>query len=326
MAISRYLYALRLTRSVTPREPPASNGRAWTGEKPAFKPSRASERQMSEKKQQFRNTCIFCKGNKTSNEHIFPRWLRQFIPIERGSDDKSYHRTLVTKQPIGGASTEVFPKNTSNSVLSTQTKKVCTTCNNQWMSRLETEMMSLYEKLHRQSLTTLSMDDQRALSTWAILLAIKWDLTEVNTSGYSERHTHHVFQHKTPPPNTRIWLGYCEDGQVEIRHRTTVLLKAKPTRAHPINVRSTAIMLGTLVLHILSHETSSYPIIVDANKRNKKMVLIWPTTQELVMDRSMLEKVTSENLKSMSHFLGMQHSYRHVVSLIASLPELYAQT
>lgn len=111
--------------------------------------------------------CVFCfthlTGENRSKEHVIPRWLQ----AERG------------------ISAEVLSAGFSNSGAVQITRAmlldkflaghVCQSCNNGWMSQLETQAQTPLLNLlaqHVQSATPLSPDEKLILAKWAIKTAI----------------------------------------------------------------------------------------------------------------------------------------------------------
>src|SRR5262245_51071712 len=79
--------------------------------------------------------CLFCHSTKLTAEHIWPMWIREIFPKQ--SYDAGRFSTAGLKQEWKQTSLE----RTSNSV--------CRTCNNEWMSRIETRARPILEPLIR---------------------------------------------------------------------------------------------------------------------------------------------------------------------------------
>ncbi|SDR20552.1 hypothetical protein SAMN04490186_3987 [Pseudomonas grimontii] len=249
---------------------------------------------------------------------MFPQWLRNHISEK--SHNKSFNRALTIRKAETHISTQRFPKNSNNPILSLQTKKVCITCNNGWMSELESKIIPIYEKLKRKEFITISNDEAFTLGLWATMLAMKWDILETNTSGYTEPDTNYLYKYKSPPPNVRVWLGHCDQSGIVAWHRTYLhLTQYSPEQLTP-NVRSTTFMIGHIILHILSHEDSSINRIIRANEKNNRVVKIWPSATAVDFNKPKIERSTEETTKSMTIFCGMQHDSDYVHRLLQLLP------
>jgi len=106
--------------------------------------------------------CVFCgtsisKGN-ASSEHVFPLWLQSRLGIK-----KTPYLSGVTDIVSGEVDQR---EHTLNTVV---VKRVCSDCNNGWMSRLEQEMKLLIEPVFQGhvELSTLSKEHQLSLVRWA---------------------------------------------------------------------------------------------------------------------------------------------------------------
>lgn len=110
--------------------------------------------------------CIFCDtaiASKGSNEHIFPRWLLDYLRI-REEDISPTHT------------------NAQGQVLSTRRHKlenlvegrVCLKCNNGWMSSLEGEIKPLLVSLMEteKEVVQLKPDERLKVARWAFKTAI----------------------------------------------------------------------------------------------------------------------------------------------------------
>ncbi|UHG95286.1 hypothetical protein [Pseudomonas sp. 7-41] len=269
-------------------------------------------------KEQYKNTCMFCRHKNPSKEHMFPQWLRSHITEK--SHNKSFSRTLTIRKEEAHISTQSFPRSSKNPILSLQTKKVCITCNNGWMSEIENKIIPIYEKLKQQDPITISKEETHTLSLWATMLAMKWDILESNTSGYTESDTNYLYAYKSPPPNVRVWLGHCAQSGVVAWHRTYLHLTRYIAEQIKPNIRSTTFMIGHITIHILSHEDSSINRITKSNSKNSRVIKIWPSETAVVFNKQKIELSTEETTKSMTIFCGMQHDSNYVYKLIPLLP------
>ena len=112
-------------------------------------------------------TCVGCGAPLTketqSREHILPQWLAQEVRLPDQSlkhylhDEDATENVLLRSHDLG----------------SYAIKNVCASCNNGWMSRLESRAKPVLLGLMNQqsSLLQLSLDDRTAISAWAIKTA-----------------------------------------------------------------------------------------------------------------------------------------------------------
>jgi hypothetical protein len=107
--------------------------------------------------------CIFCgvtltKDNR-SREHVIPDWLQ----IHLGMDDKQLQ--LATATTVDNK----ILKRRVQAASRFKEGRICSVCNNGWMSKLETESMELLKLLieGRCSPVELSNDQRASLAKWA---------------------------------------------------------------------------------------------------------------------------------------------------------------
>lgn len=135
--------------------------------------------------------CIFCDAaiaSKGSNEHIFPRWLLDYLRI-REEDISPTHT------------------NAQGQVLSTRRHKlenlvegrVCSKCNNGWMSSLEDQIKPLLVSLMEteKEVIELKPDERLKVARWAFKTAI----TLNSASNF----------HKNVPPSHFSYLYRVQD-------------------------------------------------------------------------------------------------------------------
>src|SRR5689334_4874403 len=92
--------------------------------------------------------CAFCgEAGQRSREHVLPQWMRQVIgplPMQRTTYRPGFS---LLEDGSAYASVDQPPKVSQNSLLHQVTRAVCTTCNNGWMSRLETGAQPVLKRL-----------------------------------------------------------------------------------------------------------------------------------------------------------------------------------
>jgi hypothetical protein len=101
--------------------------------------------------------CLFCDrldGARLTDEHVWSEWFQKAL-FARGARFPSYGRGKETS-PLG------------------PTVRVCTDCNNQWMSVLENDAKPLILDMWRRPMT-LDPSEQEVLAAWATKTAIVLD-------------------------------------------------------------------------------------------------------------------------------------------------------
>lgn len=265
------------------------------------------------KKTQFKNQCVFCKKKSPSAEHIFPQWLGKILSYPTSSS--TFARTLTTATHDKFKRT-VIPKNTSNHASGQTTKKVCIECNNQWLSQIESTVQPVFSRIIRSEKTVINKKDQENLAKWAFLLAIKWDLMEQAISGYQPFFYSNFYEGRSPPSNTRIWIGFSGNDDIQAYHRTLAFSDVLGPRATSPNLRSTTLKIGPLVFYVLTHEKYTYDYVESANSSNTLLTQIHPFQTSLELHNIEDRRIPSYWLDYIAKCCGMHHSAEHIKELI----------
>lgn len=112
-------------------------------------------------------TCIFCQGTleKASDEHVLPQWLLDYLKI-RGENISPTHYSLE-----GGVDVVSTRRHKSDNLVE---GRVCSRCNNGWMSSLEGEAKPLLVPLMEaeKEVVELKPDERLRVARWAFKTAI----------------------------------------------------------------------------------------------------------------------------------------------------------
>lgn len=107
-----------------------------------------------------------------TEEHLLGRWLKKHFP----SANKKTVQTLVRPVAIElfgeKQATRVRERKKNNNLLDLTIAHVCTDCNNQWMSQLQTAAQPIILKMAHDDWPELSEDEQLVLARWAAMVAI----------------------------------------------------------------------------------------------------------------------------------------------------------
>ncbi len=140
--------------------------------------------------------CIFCDNPSGSREHVWPKWI-----LER--KDLGAFRLKIGNGP---------DKILNNIEL--QVKTVCGTCNNGWMSTLETEAAPILIPMFEDQTVSLDSAQQEVLARWLMKMAMVYDSVK-------GRGAPNVFYRKDErvafkntfqiPQPTMMWIGRLDE-------------------------------------------------------------------------------------------------------------------
>src|SRR5882762_3040814 len=97
--------------------------------------------------------CIFCSNIADSKEHVWPLWILNM------KKDKSWR---PIRRTIGDSPTKITDG------VEVEARTVCVTCNNGWMSGLESQNKALIGCLLQDISTSLDASQQSLLALWTL--------------------------------------------------------------------------------------------------------------------------------------------------------------
>jgi hypothetical protein len=116
--------------------------------------------------------CLFCNSPQTSKEHIFPKWLRPYLP-ETKLEGTQFMK--LGDEPLKDVMDSSLTPGKQESSKGYTTNLVCNNCNNTWMSKLENQVKQILLKNHKiidTIPTNISQHDAYILSQWLILKSL----------------------------------------------------------------------------------------------------------------------------------------------------------
>jgi hypothetical protein len=145
--------------------------------------------------------CIFCGRPGLTHEHVWPDWLKQYIP----KDMTDYTALTATIHPTHS---ELRRKKQPGDIRSRRLRIVCKECNNGWMSRLQENAKPSLLHLVQGEVTAFDVPTQSLLSSSVamfVMVAEYFDPYKVTTS--QEQRTYLFENGRAPSSNWRIWIG-----------------------------------------------------------------------------------------------------------------------
>lgn len=214
--------------------------------------------------------CLFCEEIATTKEHVWPRWILNLMQDRRPVRQKLGTRPEVTYK---GDFT---------------IRGVCSSCNNTWMSELETELKPILGPLLQDISIQLDFEDQKKIAKWAFKTAIVLE-------GTKPQSVERYFDSGLAPAlknrgailgRTMIWIGrYIESGLFASAADITYNLNGQNLSGQ---ATVTTMVVGYVLLQVVS---AVFP--PDADNQNIQIPLrtdqwdeifyqIWPSTQIFV--------------------------------------------
>lgn len=220
--------------------------------------------------------CIFCDGYPVTKEHMWPDWLRGYIP-----------RTKTNFHSQSGilfrSSADTKTRLHSGDPHSMRVRWVCGPCNSGWMSRLQAQTKPILIRLLSGERYSLRKREQAMLATWITMFTMvaEYRLRPGELAAVTTEERKLFMETKRPLSNWKIWIGTIDDDSWRGRYVHTTLPVYESTDPEKRsaagvlipNTQTTTFVVGKLYVHVIS----SSVIEVEKQKISARLVeRIWP--------------------------------------------------
>lgn len=247
-------------------------------------------------------TCIYCGKSPLTKEHIWPEWLKRYIPRAQPSHRRQFslvHPTHI--EPTVG--------NHAGDIQTVHVKIVCENCNSGWMSRLQNNAKPVVLKLAQGQHATLNLKQQQLLAAWVAMSVISSEYVPPGPSVTPQSERDFLRDHQLAPENWNIWIGHFfrrDWPSSYVRSLMEVVSKKQATIHDPgdgklaiptrPNTQTVSLIVGQLYIHAA---TSSMPVPRRIFRemrflRGRRQLLrrIWPTQDASFFHWPPLRRIT----------------------------------
>ncbi|TFB83601.1 hypothetical protein E3O44_17145 [Cryobacterium algoricola] len=220
--------------------------------------------------------CVFCGSTGTlTREHVFGDWLSKI-----GLED-------VPVQSVAGSLNQIGKRMGESRPFQTKVKNVCGTCNNGWMSRLETVAQRVLTPLALGQPGLIEVADQAPLAMWihkTALMAMYLSSAADREAGHGVPPSEYasLYQQRAsmePLPNSRFWIarytGRLRLGTVWVT--PVAVNQGLPEPDFPHGYAMT-IAVGAILLHGVRF--TDLPFAVDVATQ-RTLSEIWPASDDV---------------------------------------------
>lgn len=216
--------------------------------------------------------CIFCGGTKLSNEHVVAQWIGELldhrnvnsthIPDTFSPQSRGTHRTAS-----GGM----------------QTGRVCASCNNGWMSAMESNARPWLSQMVMGRGAQLDEDGQQAVANWCVKTSLCSLLTSPKAWQPNESLFREFYSRLTPLSGHSLAIGACaSQKRATVFHYQPLAIAnvSGDSVTDAINGHAITLMIGQFVSHLLYFPASHAVTIESRILRNiwpASGTFIWPT-------------------------------------------------
>ncbi len=154
--------------------------------------------------------CMFCgQTGQMTKEHAWPQWLGAGIRVAPIQSTRTIGFGRVAGDVMREKPNLLVHK--SGSVLTARVREVCASCNNGWMSRLETEVVPLLDRLWMPAYpfgrTSLNEKQAATVATWATKTAWVRELVDQPGLTSTPEMRLQLMQTLHPPEFTSVWFA-----------------------------------------------------------------------------------------------------------------------
>jgi hypothetical protein len=234
---------------------------------------------------QRRGFCIYCRGPGLSKEHIWPKWLRDYIDM----DDLNYPLQRAIEYPTHITDSI---KVISGHPFSRRVRMVCSNCNNGWMSQIQEDVKPVIVDLFQGKRFEIFRRPRRLISSWAAMSTIAADATSERFAVVSEEERKEFFRNRLPPEHWRIWIGLCSDNikAPNYRHYSSELLSNKDRHrsgsiSEAATIQATTYRIRRLAVHVMTSSNEAGREVIRKWKWRRfrpYLTRIWPVTHATV--------------------------------------------
>jgi hypothetical protein len=225
--------------------------------------------------------CIFCGGRPLTREDYNPRWLLKRGLIEPGFSHTLHYADQRELNPVTGKSRAIATGSYTKArgdPLTQTLKVVCRTCNNGWMSRLQSEVIPIMTPLITDYWPAIMIAEAVKLATWAATYTMVIEFAHILTVAVPRDEREYLRLHQAPPSNWIVCFGLYggPKSNSAFWHRSAAYSREgifhKDTKP---NVQTTTFTVGGILFHVLSCPAEIAPL-PDQYAEELGLTLLWP--------------------------------------------------
>jgi hypothetical protein len=221
--------------------------------------------------------CMFCGKGGISKEHIWARWMTQYLPKDAPNFsmlDVVVHKTHETKKA----------RRENRSAYSGTIKLVCKPCNNGWMSRLQNDAKPILLPLMRGERRALNRREQVTLAAWIAMFIMVAEFQTPSKVTIPQAVRERFKDTLQPPDLWAIWLGiYTRQKWHGIVVHSSIAVTdhdgshtLNPDGSARPNTHAVTVVIGKLYIHAMGSVFPEFARKQRLDKARFPMARLWP--------------------------------------------------
>ena len=232
--------------------------------------------------------CVFCGGGNLTKEHIWPNWLKPYIP--RNALPISVHAMSLTATGPTGRFSIRKPGllDRPGDSQSQRLRVVCRSCNNGWLSRMQQSAKPILIPYLDGQWPSIPCVHQRILAAWATMFTMVVDVANEGTSSPYQQDRNRFFANQLPPPNWFIHVGafrghFWRGVFSHFAWVSDLEKQIEPSRVMDhIDSQTTAFVMGSLFIIVCRSSASREIRKMQNFQRGRSLRRIWPLKERVV--------------------------------------------
>jgi len=152
--------------------------------------------------------CVFCGYVGTlTDEHVWGKWIKKYIPIERNK-----HTDSIVRIPKPGQPEPPTYRTRAGDPITSKVGVVCENCNTRWLSQIQERAETHLRPLLRGESHTLGRSARAIVASWATMVTMtgEYMMRGPAEAAVPQEHRNWLMRARTPPKGWRIWIGHCD--------------------------------------------------------------------------------------------------------------------
>jgi hypothetical protein len=226
--------------------------------------------------------CIFCKARGLTYEHVWPDWLRRYVP-------RSLPRHSSQVQEVYKDHQTSAVKTWSGDPHSRRLRVVCKRCNEGWMKEFQDAVKPFLVPMLDAKPALLTPYQQKLLAAWAAMCVMTGEYYSPDLACVPFEDREYLRLYREAPKDWKIWIGRYMRGKFRGYwiHNSVPLLKDIPEQNDDAtlrpNTQTTTFIIGQVFIHAFS---STEPDITSRWRLDalgpKILAQLWPIKESFI--------------------------------------------